>query len=146
AQIAMGANMQQAINAFKEAEEYNGPALIIAYSHCIAHGISMNEGMNEQKKAVACGRWILYRFNPRLRREGKNPLIIDSPTKPSISLKDYLMGEIRFRSLFDSKPDIAEKLAKLAEEEYRWRLSVYEQIAKMNCSIPSDNKAEATVR
>lgn len=135
AQVAMGANMQQTINAFKEAEEFDGPAIIIAYSHCIAHGIPMNEGMNEQKKAVASGRWILYRFNPNLRKEGKNPLIIDSSTKPSISLKDYLMGEIRFRSLFQSKPEIAERLAKLAEEEYRWRLSVYEQLAKMSCEI-----------
>ncbi len=135
AQIAMGANMQQTINAFKEAEEYDGPAIIIAYSHCIAHGIPMNEGMNEQKKAVASGRWILYRFNPKLRKEGKNPLIIDSPTKPSISLKDYLMGEIRFKSLFESRPEVAERLAKLAEEEYRWKLSVYEQIAKMSCEV-----------
>ncbi|MCX7648512.1 MAG: hypothetical protein N2Z60_07870, partial [Elusimicrobiales bacterium] len=108
---------------------------VIAYSHCIAHGIPMNEGMNEQKKAVASGRWILYRFNPILRKEGKNPLIIDSPTKPTYSLRDYLMGEIRFKSLFQSKPEIAEKLAKLAEEEYRWRLSVYEQIAKMSCDV-----------
>ncbi|HOL63244.1 MAG TPA: pyruvate:ferredoxin (flavodoxin) oxidoreductase [Elusimicrobiales bacterium] len=135
AQIAMGANMQQTLTALKEAEEYDGPAIVIAYSHCIAHGIPMNEGMNEQKKAVASGRWILYRFNPKLRKEGKNPLIIDSPTKPTYSLRDYLMGEIRFKSLFQSKPEIAEKLAKLAEEEYRWRLSVYEQIAKMNCDV-----------
>jgi pyruvate-ferredoxin/flavodoxin oxidoreductase len=135
AQIALGANMQQAITAFKEAYEYEGPAIIIAYSHCIAHGISMNEGMNEQKKAVASGRWILYRFNPKLRKEGKNPLIIDSPTKPSLSLKDYLMGEIRFKTLYQSNPEVAEKLAKLAEEEYRWRLSVYEQIAKMSCDV-----------
>lgn len=140
AQVAMGANMQQTINAFKEAEEYDGPAIIIAYSHCIAHGIPMNEGMNEQKKAVQSGRWILYRYNPKLRKEGKNPLKIDSPTKPTISLKDYLMGEIRFRSLFESKPEIAERLAKLAEEEYRWRLSVYEQIAKMNCDVGEEVK------
>ncbi|MEF3279719.1 MAG: pyruvate:ferredoxin (flavodoxin) oxidoreductase [Elusimicrobiota bacterium] len=133
AQIAIGANMQQAITAFKEAEEYNGPAIIIAYSHCIAHGIPMNEGMNEQKKAVASGRWILYRFNPKLRKENKNPLIIDSTVKPTLALKDYFMGEIRFKSLFQSKPEVAERLARLAEEEYKWRLSVYEQIAKMNC-------------
>jgi len=133
AQIAIGANMQQAINAFKEAEEYNGPSIIIAYCHCIAHGINMSEGMNEDKKAVQSGRWILYRFNPKLRKEGKNPLIIDSSTKPTLSLKDYFMGEIRFKTLFSSRPEVAEKLAKLAEEDYRWRLSVYEQISKMNC-------------
>lgn len=138
AQIALGANMQQAITAFKEAEEYDGASIIIAYSHCIAHGIPMNEGMNEQKKAVASGRWILYRFNPALRYKGKNPLTIDSSTKPSISLRDYLMGEIRFRTLFQSKPDVAEKLAKLAEEEYRWRLSVYEQLAKMSCDTETE--------
>ncbi len=146
AQVAMGANMQQTINAFKEAEEYDGPSLIIAYSHCIAHGIPMNEGMNEQKKAVACGRWILYRFNPNLRKEGKNPLIIDSSTKPSISLKEYLMGEIRFRSLFDSKPEVAERLSKLAEEEYKWRLSVYEQLAKMSCDLSKEKEVKVIAK
>ncbi len=135
AQIAMGANMQQAITAFKEAEEFNGPAIIIAYSHCIAHGIDMQSGMNEQKRAVASGRWILYRFNPKMRAEGKNPLSIDSSMKTTVELKDYLLGEVRFKSLFQSKPDVAERLLKLAEEEYRWRLSVYEQIAKMSCAV-----------
>lgn len=142
AQIAMGANMQQAITAFKEAEEFNGPAIIIAYSHCIAHGIDMQSGMNEQKRAVASGRWILYRFNPKMRAEGKNPLSIDSSMKTTVELKDYLLGEVRFKSLFQSKPDVAERLLKLAEEEYRWRLSVYEQIAKMSCAVGDALKAE----
>jgi len=144
AQIAIGANMQQAIKAFSEAENYNGPSIIIAYSHCIAHGINMNEGMNEQKKAVASGRWILYRFNPELRKEGKNPLIIDSPA-PTISLEDYMLGENRFRTLHSSNPEVAKRLLKLAEEEYKWRLSVYQQIAKMSCEIDNKDKVTTSV-
>ena len=132
AQIAMGANYQQTVKALAEAEAYDGPALIIAYSHCIAHGIDMRTGMNEQKKAVACGRWPLYRFNPDLRKEGKNPLVLDSG-KPTISLEDYMMGENRFKSLHKTNPEVAKKLLKFADEEYKWRLSLYQQIAKMNC-------------
>ncbi|MCG2726914.1 MAG: pyruvate:ferredoxin (flavodoxin) oxidoreductase [Elusimicrobia bacterium] len=145
AQIAMGANYQQTVKAFAEAEAYDGPALIVAYSHCIAHGIDMRSGMNEQKKAVACGRWPLYRFNPELRKEGKNPLILDSQ-KPTISLEDYMMGENRFRSLHKTNPEVAKKLLKTADKEYKWRLSVYQQIAQMNCETAnSEEKVKAAV-
>ncbi|MEW5951672.1 MAG: pyruvate:ferredoxin (flavodoxin) oxidoreductase [Elusimicrobia bacterium] len=144
AQIAMGANMQQAIKAFAEAEAYDGPAIIIAYSHCIAHGINMNEGMNEQKKAVSSGRWVLYRFNPSLRKEGKNPLAIDSQN-PTTSVEEYMLGENRFRALHTSNPEVAKKMLKLAEEEYKWRLSVYRQIASMSCDI-SEEKTPAAVK
>lgn len=143
AQIAMGANYQQTVKAFAEAEAFDGPALIIAYSHCIAHGIDMRTGMNEQKKAVACGRWPLYRFNPELRKEGKNPLTLDSG-KPTISLEDYMMGENRFKALHKTNPEVAKKLMKEADAEYKWRLSVYEQIAKMSCeTCNSEEKVKA---
>lgn len=145
AQIALGANMQQAIKAFAEAEAYDGPSIIIAYSHCIAHGINMNEGMNEQKKAVSSGRWVLYRFNPALRKEGKNPLVIDSP-KPTTSLEEYMLGENRFRALHNSNPEVAKKMLKLAQDEYNWRLSVYQQIASMHCDTPAQEKTPAAVK
>ena len=92
----------------------------------------MRPGMNEQKKAGACGRWPLYRFNPELRKEGKNPLTLDSG-KATISLEDYMMGENRFKALHKTNPEVAKKLMKEADAEYKWRLSLYEQIAKMSC-------------
>ncbi|MFA5161989.1 MAG: pyruvate:ferredoxin (flavodoxin) oxidoreductase [Elusimicrobiales bacterium] len=132
ASVNIGANYQQTIKAFEEAEAYDGPAIIIAYSHCIAHGIDMRSGMGEGKKAVASGRWILYRFNPALRAQKKNPLAIDSGA-PTIPLEQYMSGENRFRALAASNPDAAKRLMKLADEEYKWRLSVYRQIAAMSC-------------
>ncbi len=135
AQIAMGANYQQTVKALAEAEAFDGPSIVIAYSHCIAHGIEMSSGMNEQKKAVASGRWPLYRFNPALKAQGKNPLTIDSPA-PSIPVSEFMMGENRFRSLHKSNPETAKRLLKLAEEEYKWRLSVYRQLAEMQCETP----------
>ena len=89
ASVALGANYQQAIKALSEAEAYDGPAIVIAYAHCIAHGIEMRCGLNEAKKAVQSGRWILYRFNPALRAQGKNPLAIDSG-KPTMNVEDYM--------------------------------------------------------
>jgi pyruvate-ferredoxin/flavodoxin oxidoreductase len=132
ASVCIGANYQQAIKAFQEAEAYNGPAIIIAYSHCIAHGIDMRSGMGEGKKAVSSGRWILYRFNPELRAQSKNPLALDSGA-PTTAVADYMAGENRFRSLMTAKPEVAKRLLALAEAEYKWRLSVYKQIAEMSC-------------
>ena len=135
AQIAMGANYLQSVKALAEAEAFDGPSIIIAYSHCIAHGIDMGAGMNEQKRAVASDRWPLYRFNPALKAQGKNPLTLDS-TAPSIPVSEFMMGENRFRSLHKTNPEVAARLMKLAEEEYKWRLSVYKQLAAMNCDVP----------
>jgi len=135
AQIAMGANYQQTVKALAEAEAFDGPSIVIAYSHCIAHGIEMGSAMNEQKKAVASGRWPLYRFNPALKAQGKNPLVIDSPA-PTIPVSEFMMGENRFKSLHKSSPEVAARLMKLAEEEYKWRLSVYKQLAEMHCETP----------
>ncbi|GAG63353.1 unnamed protein product, partial [marine sediment metagenome] len=119
-----------------EAEGYPGPSLIIAYSHCIAHGINMTEGYQEQKKAVACGHWPLYRFDPRLKKQGKNPLQLDSKP-PSLDLEEYIYGENRYRSLKKSNPQAAAELLKLAKGDAARRYALMEQLAKLSCS--SDN-------
>jgi len=130
AQIALGANMNQAIQALAEADAYDGPALVIAYSHCIAHGIDMSKGMGEAKRAVQAGRWILYRFNPEARYEGKNPLHVDSPLgAPTLPLADYMSGENRFKGLMRDNPELAQTLIKRAESEYAWRRDLYKQLA-----------------
>ena len=132
AKVAMGANTNQTVKAFIEAEAYPGPSLIIAYSHCIAHGINMTIGYQEQKKAVACGHWPLYRFDPRLAEEGKNPLQLDSKA-PTVEFEEYAYGENRFRTLKQSKPEVAAKLIKLASKDTAKRYALMEQLAKMNC-------------
>ena len=106
AQISIGANPAQAIKAIAEAEAYDGPSLIIAYAHCINHGFNMALGLEQQKKAVACGHWPLYRFNPDLEAQGKNPLIIDSK-EPTMSFEEYALGENRYRSLKRVNPSEA---------------------------------------
>ena len=130
AQVAMGANMNQAIQALAEADAYDGPALVIAYSHCIAHGIDMSKGMGEAKRAVQAGRWILYRYNPEMRYEGKNPLKVDSPLgAPTLPLADYMSGENLFKGLMRDNPELAQELIKRAESEYAWRRDLYKQLA-----------------
>ncbi len=123
AQVAFGANLAQTVRAFTEAEAYNGPALIVAYSVCIAHGFDMSTGIEQQKNAVACGHWPLYRYNPQLEAEGKNPLIIDSKD-PSVPFAEYAYKENRYRSLKASNPEVAAALMKQAEAEIqrRWKL------------------------
>jgi pyruvate-ferredoxin/flavodoxin oxidoreductase len=133
ARVAMGANPIQCVKAFVEAEAYQGASIIIAYSHCIAHGIDMTAGLNEQKKAVACGYWPLYRYNPALAEEGKNPLLLDSKA-PTISFEEYAYGENRFRTLKGSHPEQAAKLLKLAEKEVASRFRLYQQLAAIDYS------------
>ncbi len=133
ARIAIGANPAQAIKAFIEAENYDGPSLIVAYSHCIAHGINMTKGMEQQKKAVDSGFWILFRFNPLLMKEGKNPLQLDS-RPPSIPLEDYMYNETRFRALKAMNPERAKMLLEKAEKEIKRRYKFYEHLAKMDYS------------
>ena len=128
AQVAMGANKQQLITALTEAEQYDGPALIIAYSTCIAHGFAMQRSMQEQKLAVESGFWQLYRFNPTLKAQGKNPLVLDSKA-PTLPLKEFLLGENRFLSLKKSYPEQAEKLFALAEKERQEKRKLYEHLA-----------------
>ncbi len=132
AKIAMGANTNQAVKAFVEAEAYPGPSLILAYAQCIAHGINMTKGYSEQKKAVACGHWPLYRFDPRLLEQGKNPLQLDSKP-PTESFEDYAYGENRYRTLKQSKPEAAAELIKLAEQDAKRRYALMEQLAKLSC-------------
>jgi pyruvate-ferredoxin/flavodoxin oxidoreductase len=131
ARVAMGADDTQTVRAFLEAEAYPGPSLIVAYSHCIAHGINMRTGMDQQKAAVDSGHWVLYRYNPARVAEGKNPLQLDS-RKPKIPLKDYVYNETRYKMLEQSKPDEARRLLELAQQdtEARWRM--YEQLAAMH--------------
>jgi pyruvate-ferredoxin/flavodoxin oxidoreductase len=114
AQIAMGAGDQQTLRAFVEAESYDGPALIIAYSHCIAHGIDMGRGMTQQKLAADSGYWPLYRFDPRRARDGQNPLQLDS-APPKIALEQYIYNEGRYRMLVQSDPDAAARLLHAAQ-------------------------------
>ncbi|MBK9106098.1 MAG: pyruvate:ferredoxin (flavodoxin) oxidoreductase [Saprospiraceae bacterium] len=122
AQIAMGANPQQTLLAMREAEAYDGPSLILAYSHCIAHGIDMTKGMEQQANAVASGYWPLLRYNPMLRKAGRNPFVLDSP-RPTISLKDYAYKELRYKVLTITNPEEANRLIAMAQEivDLRWK-------------------------
>ena len=133
AQVAMGAKDKQTVRAFVEAESFDGPSLIIAYSHCIAHGINMTTAYDQQKAAVDSGAWVLYRYDPRRAAQGLNPLQLDSKA-PRIPLKDYAYNEMRFRMLTQSKPEEAERLLALAQQDVlsRWRL--YEQLASLDYS------------
>jgi pyruvate-ferredoxin/flavodoxin oxidoreductase len=128
ARIAMGANPQQTLLALREAERYPGPSLILAYSHCIAHGIDMKFGMRQQKLAVASGHWPLMRYNPVLRDEGRNPFLLDSQ-RPSVSLKEYTEREIRYRVLSSTHPKEAETLLAQAQEDIVVRWGLYEEMA-----------------
>ncbi|MGD9808459.1 MAG: pyruvate:ferredoxin (flavodoxin) oxidoreductase [Deferribacterales bacterium] len=128
------ANPAQVIKAFVEAEAHDGPSLIIAYSHCIAHGIDMTSGVEAQKKAVASGYWPLFRFNPALRGEGKNPLTIDSK-EPSMTIKEFMATENRFRVVQKMFPEMAEKLGDFAQKKANQRLKLYSELAKVDCSI-----------
>jgi len=128
ARVAMGANPQQTLLAFREAERYPGPSLILAYSHCIAHGIDMRFGMRQQKLAVTSGHWPLIRYNPVLRDEGRNPFMLDSQ-RPRSSLSEYAEREIRYRVLSSTNPEHAEELMALAQEDIVVRWGVYEELA-----------------
>ncbi|MFZ0530469.1 MAG: pyruvate:ferredoxin (flavodoxin) oxidoreductase [Propionicimonas sp.] len=128
ARVAMGADPQQTLKAFREAEAYHGPSLILAYSHCIAHGIDMRKGLDQQYAAVASGHWPLMRYNPVLRDAGKNPFLLDSP-RPRMPLRDYHVKELRFRMLMNSDPESAERLLVLGQEQVRRRWAEYEEMA-----------------
>jgi len=128
ARIAMGANPQQTLQALREAEAYPGPSLIIAYSHCIAHGIDMEQGMQQQKRAVDSGHWPLIRFNPVVRDEGGIPFTLDS-LRPSLPLVDYRKHEGRFTLLARENPEEAARLAEIAQQAVHLRWDVYERMA-----------------
>jgi pyruvate-ferredoxin/flavodoxin oxidoreductase len=129
AQIAMGGSDTQAVKAVLGAESYRGTSLILAYSHCIAHGIDMSRGMDHQRMAVESGHWPLYRYDPRLGQEGKNPFQLDSKA-PSLPLRDYMYSETRYRMLTQSDPQAAERLLELAQGDVAARWQTYERMAR----------------
>jgi pyruvate-ferredoxin/flavodoxin oxidoreductase len=131
ARVAFGSDPNQVIKAFKEAEAYDGPSLIIAYTHCIAHGINMTKGFEEQKNAVDSGHWVLMRYNPQLALEGKNPLQLDSK-EPKITFKEYAGNENRYRVLMKSNPERSEALLAQTEKDIAKRFKFYQQMAAMN--------------
>ena len=130
AQVAMGADKNQTLKAIAEAEAYDGPSLIIAYAPCINHGLKVGMGCSqlEEKRAVDCGYWATYRFNPELKEQGKNPFILDSK-EPTASFRDFLMGEVRFSSLQKMFPDTAEALFEKTEKDAKTRLDGYKKLA-----------------
>jgi pyruvate-ferredoxin/flavodoxin oxidoreductase len=128
AKIAMGANMAQTIKAFREAESYPGASIIIAYSHCINHGIDMSKGQEQQKAAVTSGLWPLYRYDPRLKAEGKNPFQLDSKD-PTTSLEDFMYREVRFKSLKAASPDRADALLAKAKAQVDRVIKEYKYLA-----------------
>ncbi|MEA5080527.1 MAG: pyruvate:ferredoxin (flavodoxin) oxidoreductase [Dysgonamonadaceae bacterium] len=140
AQVAMGANQGQFLKALKEAESYNGPSLIIAYSPCISHGIKggMGKAQAEEKDAVECGYWHLWRYDPRLEEEGKNPFILDSKEPQWDKFNDFLHHEVRYTSLEKAFPDQAAELFKAAKENAQWRYRSYKRL------VDADFFAQAT--
>ncbi len=133
AQVAMGANQAQYLKAIKEAEAYPGPSLIIAYAPCINHGLkaSMGKSQQEEKKAVDCGYWQLYRYNPQLEVEGKNPFQLDSKEPDYSKFREFLMGEVRFNSLLKAAPADAEHLFAITENDAKWKYEGYKRRADM---------------
>ena len=129
AQISMGADYNQCIKAFTEAESYNGPSIIIAYAPCINHGIKggMGISMTEEKLAVASGYWHNFRFDPRLAEEGKNPFMLDSK-EPSKSYRDFILNEVRYSSLLRAFPDRAEELYAKSESDAKAK---YDHLLKL---------------
>jgi pyruvate-ferredoxin/flavodoxin oxidoreductase len=141
ATIAMGANDLQTVKAFIEAEAYDGPSIIIAYSTCIAHGIDLKSGMDNQRRAVESGHFPLYRYNPALAAQGKNPLKLDSKA-PKISFEEYAYQETRFKMLAKSKPEDARKFLQQASENALMKFKYLEQLAGMNYELPAAQKTE----
>jgi len=132
AQVAMGANPQHTLLAFREAEAYPGPSLILAYSHCIAHGFDLRYGMRQQDLATASGYWPLFRFNPAMRSIGARPFRLDSP-RPSIPFKEYAYNELRYRVLAHTDPGAAEALLAAAQQVVTEKYRQYEELASRGC-------------
>ena len=137
AQIAMGADQAQTLKALREAEAYDGPSLIIAYAPCINHGLKkgMGKSQAEEKAAVECGYWHLWRYNPALEAEGKNPFTLDSKEPDWSKFQDFLKGEVRFASVMKQYPSEAAELFAAAEENAKWRLKSYKRLAAEDWSV-----------
>ncbi len=133
AQLAMGANDTQTVKAFVEAEAWEGPSILIAYSHCIAHGINMSRATDQQKRAVDSGHWMLYRYNPALLAEGKNPMILDS-RQPTLPIAEYMLSEARYKMLTKSHPDAAERFLAQAQRDATARWRRYEQLVALHAA------------
>ncbi|MCA9928811.1 MAG: pyruvate:ferredoxin (flavodoxin) oxidoreductase, partial [Anaerolineales bacterium] len=131
ARVAFGANDRQTVRAILEAEAYDGPSLILAYSHCIAHGYDLKFGLEQQEAAVNSGYWPLYRFNPDLSLEGKNPFQLDSRA-PKLPLEQYIYREGRYRILQQSNPEAAARLLELAKSDVQSTWQTYEKMAAKN--------------
>lgn len=133
AQVAMGSNMNQVLKAIKEAEAYDGPSIVICYAPCINHGLlnGMGKSVNQEKRAVEAGYWHLYRYNPDLQKEGKNPFILDSK-EPTASFQEFLDSEVRYTSLKKTFPEVAEQLYEMAEEDSKFRYNRYKKMAENN--------------
>jgi pyruvate-ferredoxin/flavodoxin oxidoreductase len=143
ARVAMGADPQQTLTAFREAEAYDGASLIIAYSHCIAHGYDMRYGLDQQYRATASGHWPLIRYDPLARSGGGNPFLLDSP-RPRMRLRDYRKGELRFRALANANPTEADRLRDLAEETAALRWRTYEEMAtRAGAQFPPNPQTDA---
>jgi pyruvate-ferredoxin/flavodoxin oxidoreductase len=130
AQVAMGANPQQTLQAFREAEAWEGTSLILAYSHCIAHGYDLRKGLSQQDKAVASGYWPLLRYDPALKQIGEAPFRLDSP-RPTLPFKDYAYNELRYSALAVSRPEEAAALLAEAQQAIRDKYQSYEGFAQM---------------
>jgi pyruvate-ferredoxin/flavodoxin oxidoreductase len=130
ARVAMGGNPQQTLLAFREAEAYEGPSLILAYSHCIAHGINMQMGLDQQFRAVHSGYWPLLRYNPQVRQSGENPFVLDSP-RPTLKLRDYADNELRYRMLRHTNPKSADRLMQMAQAAVDRKWKLYEEMATL---------------
>ena len=129
ASVAMGAKDEHTLKAFLEAEAYEGPSLIIAYSHCIAHGVDMVTAMSNQKLAVDSGQWLLYRYNPERAFTGQNPLVLDSRT-PTKKIRDFLLQQTRFKMLTKSRPEDAMRLWQQAQHDADLRYRLYEYLGQ----------------
>ena len=132
AHVNMGASQNQVLKAFKEAEAYDGPSIIIAYSPCIAHGYNMAQSPLHQKTATDIGYWPIYRYNPALADEGKNPLVMDSKKLKDDSYREYLLSETRYKTLCDSKPEHAKKLFEVNEKQATDKFKYLMELSKIS--------------
>jgi pyruvate-ferredoxin/flavodoxin oxidoreductase len=144
AQVAMGANQSHYLKALKEAESYHGPSIIIAYSPCISHGLKrgMGTAQSEEKAAVECGYWHLWRYDPRLEDEGQNPFQLDSKEPDWSKFRDFLLGEVRYTQLIKSFPRQADELFEAARENAQWRYRSYLRMAAAHYGEPAGEKVE----
>jgi pyruvate-ferredoxin/flavodoxin oxidoreductase len=137
ARVAMGANDQQTLKALIEAEAYDGPSLVIAYSPCIAHGYDMAKSLDQTKLAVQSGHWPMYRYNPALAEQGQNPLVIESK-EPTIPISQYAYNETRYKMLTQMDEERAEMLMKEAQHDAKSRWTLYQQMASMHYENGND--------